>query len=167
MPRACTMRLRDAQPWDMDSSFSRWVNSDKQMNIVYPEMYRDTVFTSGVFPCLLCVCTRASLCLLSVLVLQTNMLFPEVSLEIHCREVSNAEASQLKERVNWKASVPRVEQRTSPKCEYLVSWTKSEPGYLVLLIRLERSLVLRTKLGTWSSRGVARWDLVILISVLR
>ena len=46
--------------------------------IVYPDMYDDTVFIGGVFPCLLCGCTRASLCLLSVLELQTNTLFPEV-----------------------------------------------------------------------------------------
>ena len=46
--------------------------------IVYPDMYYDTVFIGGVIPCLLCGCTRASLCLLSVLELQTNTLFPDV-----------------------------------------------------------------------------------------
>ena len=46
--------------------------------VVYPDMYHDTVFIGGVFPWLLCGCTRASLCLLFVLVLQTNTLFPEV-----------------------------------------------------------------------------------------
>ena len=30
--------------------------------IVYPDVYHDTVFLGGVFPCLLCGCTRASLC---------------------------------------------------------------------------------------------------------
>ena len=35
--------------------------------VVYPDMYHDTVFIGGVFSCLLCGCTRASLCLLSVL----------------------------------------------------------------------------------------------------
>ena len=46
--------------------------------VVYPDMYHDTVFIGGVFPCLLCGCTRASLCLFSVLVLQTDTLFPKV-----------------------------------------------------------------------------------------
>ena len=46
--------------------------------IVYPVVYHDTVFIGDIYPCLLCGCTRASLCLLSVLVLQTNTLFAEV-----------------------------------------------------------------------------------------
>ena len=40
--------------------------------------------------------------------------------------------------------MPRVEQRTSAKCAYLVLWTRSEPRYLVLSTRLE----------TWNSRGI-------------
>ena len=55
-----------------------------------------------------------------------------------------AEASQLKERDNWKASRATSERRTSAEYTYLVLWTTSEPGYLAL----------RTRLETWNSRGV-------------
>ena len=58
------------------------------------------------------------------------------SLEIHCRKVSNAEASQLKERVNWKAS------RATSGAAYFCEVRIFEPGYLVLL----------TRLATWNSR---------------
>ena len=51
---------------------------------------------------LLCGCTRASLCLLAVLVIRTTQPDP---LEVHCRKVSNAERGTWKERVNWKASI--------------------------------------------------------------
>ena len=85
--------------------------------------------------CCLCWCSRQTRC------------FSKFSLEIHCRKMSNAEASQLKERVNWKTS--RVTSGAAYFCEvrisgivdqigsdYLVLWTRSESGYLVLLIRL-------------------------------
>ena len=51
--------------------------------------------------------------------------------------------------------VPRVEQRTSAKCAYLVLRSRSELGYLVL----------RTRLETRSSRGVDQVGLGTSFSV--
>ena len=49
------------------------------MIIHYLDMYHDTVFIGGVFPCCSAV-ARALLCVsCRVFVLQTNTLFPEVS----------------------------------------------------------------------------------------
>ena len=49
------------------------------------------------------------------------------SLEIHCRKVFNAEASQLKERFNWKAS--RITSGTAYFWEGRISLCWCRPGW--------------------------------------
>ena len=61
-------------------------------------MYHDTVFIGVVVP--YSAVARAFLCLLSVLVLQTDVLPLRVLSWDFVVKVSNAEASQLKDRVN-------------------------------------------------------------------
>ena len=68
------------------------------MTIVDPDMYREIVLlvvSSSVSVVSVPAAARASLCVLSVLVIQTQVSFPKFYLEIHCRKVSNGEASQL------------------------------------------------------------------------
>ena len=72
-------------------------------------MSHDTVFIGGVFP---------------------HVSLPMFSLEIHCREVSNVEASQLKERVNWKAS--RATSGAAYFCEVRISGSVDQVGNLEL-----------------------------------
>ena len=65
----------------------------------------------------LCWCSRQTHC------------FQKFSLEIHCRKVSNAEASQLKERVNWKAF--RVTSGAAYFCEVRISGIVDQVGTLL------------------------------------
>ena len=113
--------------------------------IFYPDMYHDTVFMDGVFPC----CSAVACTLLCVSCLcwcsgQTRC-FPKFSLEIHCRKVSNAEASQLKEQVNWKAS--RATSGAAYVCEVRISGVVDQVGTWL-------SCGVPTRLETWTSRGV-------------
>ena len=100
---------------------------------VYPETYRDIACTSTVFFCP-AVATCVSLCLLSVLVIRTTQSDPSIHdvlpLEIHGRQVSNAERVDRKERVNWKAS--RATSGAACFCEV-------------------RILVVVDEVGTWQS----------------
>ena len=83
--------------------------------IVGPEVYRDTVFIGVVF-----LCSADARALFSV------CCFQMFSPEIHCREVSNAEAIQLKERVNWMAS--RATSGAAYFCEVRISGVVSHVG---------------------------------------
>ena len=123
--------------------------------IVYPELYRDTVFTiivylilyhdavfiGVVFPCsavaraLLCV---SCLCWCS----KQTCYLPVYSLEIHCRKVSNVEASQWEERVNWKAS--RATSGAAYFCEVRISGVVDGRNQ-VLLTRKPGTLVVSTR----------------------
>ena len=72
------------------------------------------------------------------------------SLEIHCLKVSNAEASQLKERVNWKASRATSGAAYFREVRILVLRTKSEPGCLVFADQVGNLELSRCRPGgTW------------------
>ena len=126
--------------------------------IVYPDMYHDTVFIGGVFPCcsavaraLLCVsclcwCSRHTRC------------FPKFSLEIHCRKMSNAEASQLKERVNWKAS--RATGGAAYFCEVRISGVVARLSGVVDQVGTWLSCV-ANQVGNLELSWSTRWDLAI------
>ena len=138
-------------------------------SVTYPEMYRDTVFTivvylgtyhdtvlnGGVFPCscvlCFCGCTRVSLCLFWSF--EHTCLSPDVSSQGSLSKVSNAEASQLE-------GTHRVTSGTAYSCEVRSSVCWCRPGWELGSFSCCRPgwkpgiLVLRTRLGTWSSRGV-------------
>ena len=128
----------------MDASIQVWVNSDKQMadGLTKPQAawkLLDTVFIGDVFPCscvlCFCGCTRASPCLFWSFE-HTHVSLQMFHLKVHCRK------GPMRKRVNWKAS--RVMSRLGNLPLSRVADQVGKPGILVL----------RTRLGTWSSCGV-------------
>ena len=86
--------------------------------MVHPDMYHGAVFIGVAFPCSAVAC--ALLCVSCLCWCSRHMFYlPVFSLEIHCRKVSNAEARQLKERVNGKAF--RATSSAAYFCEVRVS----------------------------------------------
>ena len=93
--------------------------------IVHSDMYQDTVFIGVVFPC--SAVARALLCFSCLCRCSRHTCYlPKFSLEIHCRKVSNAEASQLKERVTWKAF--RAASGAAYVCEVRISGVADQVG---------------------------------------
>ena len=97
------------------------------MTVVNLDRYHDTVFFGVVFPC--SAVARALLCVSCLCWCSRHTCFlPVFSLVIHCRKVSNAETSQLKERVNWKAS--RATSGAAYFCEVRISGVADQVGNL-------------------------------------
>ena len=105
----------------IEIQYSRLLSILKCIAILY---FIDVVFPCNTFAraflCVscLCWCSRKT-CYLSVF-----------SREIFCRKASNAEASQLKDRVNWKAS--RATSGAAYICELTISGVANQVGNLKL-----------------------------------
>ena len=135
------------------------------MIIVHPEKYRDTVFTiivcldlyhdtvfiGGVVPCCSAV-ARALLCVSSLCwCSRPTRCFPKFSLEIHRRKGSNGQASQLKERVNWKAS--RATSGAAYFCGVRISGVEDHVGTWLSCVA--------DQVGNLEPSVSTRWDLAI------
>ena len=93
------------------------------MNIVDLHMYHDTALLVK-FSRVPASCARAPLCLLSVLVTQTQVSLARFYLEIHGRKVSNAERLNWRQHIKGKASC--ATRGTAHLCEDLVSLSEQQ-----------------------------------------